>query len=280
MLRWGILGTGWIAGRFVDALQRHTTQQVVAVGSRSQESAERAAHRFGAVRGHSSYAALVEDAGVDVVYVATPHPMHVENALLAIDAGKHVLVEKPLALNAGQGRRIAEAAQAAGVFCAEAMWTLFLPKFDVIRQLLADGALGELRTVVADMGEWFDPDHRIFDPALAGGAMLDLGTYPVTLATWVFGDERPRAVAGSGTRSSTGVMGQFAAALDFGGGRLAALSASIEADLPTRASIAGTRGRLDLDRHFYRPGGFEFVGRDGSTARYEEEQIDHAGLFH
>lgn len=279
-LRWGVLGTGWIAEQFCGALHPHTSQRVAAVGSRSPESAQRAAARLGAESAYGSYAELVAAPEVDVVYVATPHPMHVDNALLAIEAGKHVLVEKPFAVNAEQGRRLAEAAEAADVFCAEAMWTVFLPKFDVIRQLLDDGALGELTTVVADMGEWFDPGHRIFDSALAGGAMLDLGTYPVTLATWAFGDATLQTVTGAGTRSGSGVMGQFSAGLDFGGGRLASLSASIEADLPTRATIAGSRGRLDIDRHFYRPGSFTLVRRDGSQERYTEEAVAHAGLFH
>lgn len=279
-LRWGVLGTGWIAEQFCAALAGHTTQRIAAVGSRSAESAQRAARRLGAEHAYGSYAELVESDEVDVVYVATPHPMHMENALLAIEAGKHVLIEKPLALDATQARRIAQAAERAGVFCAEAMWTLFLPKFDVIRQLLRDGVLGEVRTVVADMGEWFAPEHRIFDPELAGGAMLDLGTYPVTLATWAFGDATPVGVAGAGTRSASGVMGQFSASLDFGQGRLASLSASIEADLPTRGTIAGTRARLDLDRWFYQPGGFTLVRRDGSTQRYEEEPVAHQGLYH
>ncbi|MDO5627390.1 MAG: Gfo/Idh/MocA family oxidoreductase [Mobilicoccus sp.] len=279
-LRWGVLGTGWIAQQFIDALRGHTTQQVVAVGSRSAASAQEAATRLGVETAYPSYEQLVAADDVDVVYVATPHPQHLENALLAIAAGKHVLVEKPFAINADEARRIASAAQAAGVFCAEAMWTLFLPKYDVLRQVLADGMLGDLTTVVADMGEWFEHEHRIFDPALAGGAMLDLGTYPITLATWAFGDAAPIGVVGEGTRSASGVTGQFSAGLDFGDGRLASLAASIEADLPTRATIAGTQGRVDLERCFYQPGAFDVILRDGRTLRYEEEPIAHAGLFH
>ena len=143
---------------------------------------------------HGSYEALVADPAVDVVYVATPHNFHLPHALLAIEAGKHVLVEKPVGLDAAEARQIGEAADRAGVFCMEAMWTLFLPKFDVVRQLLADGALGDVVAVHADMGERFDPPHRITLPELAGGPLLDLGTYAVTFATWVLGapDERGR----------------------------------------------------------------------------------------
>ena len=131
--------------------------------------------------------ALVDDPDVDVVYVATPHHAHLACASLALGAGKHVLVEKPLGLNASEAQSISAAAAAAGVFCMEAMWSLFLPSFDVMRQVLDAGLLGDVRTVIADHGEHFDPPHRILDPAMAGGSLLDLGTYVTTLATWALG---------------------------------------------------------------------------------------------
>ncbi len=186
-LRWGVLGTGWIADRFVASLRRHTRQVVAAVGSRTQAAADDAAARWGAGRAHGSYEALVTDPDVDVVYVATPHHLHLPHALLAVAAGRHVLVEKPVGLDAAEARTIGAAAEAAGVFCMEAMWTLFLPRFDVVRRLLADGVLGEPTSVVCDLGEWFGPDHRIQRADLAGEPLLDLGTYPVTLATWALG---------------------------------------------------------------------------------------------
>lgn len=138
-LRWGVLGTGWIAGQFVRALPTSTTQQVVAVGSRTQASAERFASAAGVPTAHGSPEALVADPCVDVVYVATPHQAHRASALLAIDAGKHVLVEKPMGLDAAQAEEVAAAAATAGVFCMEALWTLFLPRFDVVRQVLGQG---------------------------------------------------------------------------------------------------------------------------------------------
>ena len=152
-LRWGILGTGWIAERFVAALHRHTRQRVVAVGSRSVASAKDFAERTGVGRAHGAYADLAADPEVDVVYVATPHNHHRAHALLALDAGKHVLVEKPIGLSAAEAQEIADRAAERGVFCAEAMWTFFLPRYDVVRQLLDDGVLGEVRTVLADHGE-------------------------------------------------------------------------------------------------------------------------------
>ena len=149
-LRWGVLGTGWIAERFTAALHRHTRQRVVSVGSRSADSARRFADRTGIPRAHPTYADLVNDPAIDIVYVASPHNHHRAHALLGLDAGKHVLVQKPLALNAVEAEEIADRAAARGVVCAEALWTFFLPRYDVIRQLLDDGVLGDVHTVLAD----------------------------------------------------------------------------------------------------------------------------------
>src|SRR6478735_7549266 len=174
-LRWGILGPGWIAQRFVESLQANTRQQVAAVGSRSQDRASEFAAQWSLPKAHDSYEALFDDPDVDIVYIATTHPSHRDNAVDALNAGKHVLVEKPLAVDAAGARDIADAAARANCFVGEAMWTKFLPKFDVIRQLLDDGALGEVRTVIADHGEFFTPDHRIWNAELASGPLLDLG---------------------------------------------------------------------------------------------------------
>ncbi|MCU1529066.1 MAG: oxidoreductase, partial [Frondihabitans sp.] len=180
-LRWGILAPGVIANDFVDSLLRHTDQRVVAVGSRSAERAAAFAAKHGAERSYGSYEQLVSDPRVDVVYVASPHSEHEEHALLAIAAGKHVLIEKPIAVDAAGARRIADAARAAGVFVTEAMWTRYRPQSDIVRQILERGDLGAVRIVTADFGGYatYDPTSRLFDPALAGGALLDLGVYPV-----------------------------------------------------------------------------------------------------
>ncbi|MBM6402592.1 Gfo/Idh/MocA family protein [Phycicoccus sonneratiae] len=275
-LRWGVLGTGWIADRFVGSVRRHTRQVVAAVGSRTQASADDAVARWGAGRAHGSYEALVADPEVDVVYVATPHNVHLPHALLAIGAGKHVLVEKPVGLDADEARAIGEAAAAAGVFCMEAMWTLFLPRLDVVRQLLEDGVLGEPTSVLADMGEWFGPQHRIFRDDLAGGPLLDLGTYPVTLATWVLG--APDTVTAVATPAPTGINGQLSVALGTASGATAALQCSILADTPTTACIAGPEGRIELHRQFYRPGPFTLHPREGAALRWDEPRVDHDGL--
>ena len=275
-LRWGVLGTGWIADKFVTALQQSTRQVVQAVGSRSADGARRAANAFGATTAHRSYEALVSDPQVDVVYVATPHHLHLPHALLAIAAGKHVLVEKPVGLDAGEARQVGDAAARAGVFCMEAMWSLFLPRFDVVRQLLADGVLGEPRVVVADLGEWFDDGHRIMRADLAGGPMLDLGTYPVTLATWVLG--APDRVAAVGTPAPNGINGQLAIALTTAAGAAASLLVSTLTDTPSAASITGGLGRIDLPGPFHQPGPVALRLRDGTDLHWDEPRIEHAGL--
>ncbi len=275
-LRWGILGTGWIADNFVTSLRRHTRQVVHAVGSRTMESATRAASEWEVPVAHGSYEALVADPGVDIVYVATPHNYHVLHAVLAIKAGKHVLVEKPVGLDADEARAIGDAAAQAGVFCMEAMWTLFLPKFDVVRQLLEEGALGRVVAAHADMGERFDEPHRIMRPELAGGPLLDLGTYAVTFATWTLG--APDVVAAVATPAPNGINGQLAIALGTPGGGSAALHTTSLADTATTASVIGTEGRIDLGTRFYLPGPMTLHQRGGPSLSWEEPMVEHDAL--
>jgi predicted dehydrogenase len=186
-LRWAILGPGWIAERFAKSLTENTRQELLAVGGRDLGKARAFAERWSIPRAYDGTEELVADASIDAIYIATPHHRHFPDALAAIDAGKHVLVEKPLALNAGEARRLAEAARQRNVMCMEAYWTDFLPKFDVLRQIFADGMLGEIHTVLADHGEHFGPEHRIMRADMAGGPLLDLGTYVVAFATRVLG---------------------------------------------------------------------------------------------
>ena len=180
---WGILGTGFIAhAQTADLVGCGFT--VAAVGSRSLDTAKDFAVEFGIPTAHGSYEALVADPDVDAIYVSTPHPFHAENALLALHAGKHVLIEKAFTLNAAEAREVVETAEAAGLVVMEAMWTRFLPHMARIREIIAAGTLGELRTLIADHNQDLptDPQHRINNLALGGGALLDLGIYPVSFA--------------------------------------------------------------------------------------------------
>ncbi|MGE6761074.1 Gfo/Idh/MocA family protein [Corallococcus interemptor] len=252
-LRWGVIAPGRIAGGFVWALHRHTGQRVHAVASRDPERAHRFASQYGIPHVHASYEQLVADPNVDIVYVASPHSLHKHQALLAIAAGKHVLVEKPLALDAAEARDIERAARAAGVFAMEALWSRFLPQTLVIERLLHDGVLGDVRLVMADFGGRFDfdPEGRVFNPALGGGALLDIGIYPIWLAHFVLG---PRAhVHATGSLPQTGVDGQAALVLTYPTGAQALLHTTLFAETPQEAVIAGTHARLQLESRFFTP---------------------------
>ena len=283
-LRWGILGPGWIAHRFVETLQARTDQRVVAVGSRGKERAEGFATRWSVPVAHGSYEELFDDPDVDIVYIATTHPSHRDNAVAALDAGKHVLVEKPLAVDAAGARDIAAAAARNNRFAGEAMWTKFLPKFDVIRQLLDDGALGEIRTVIADHGEFFTPDHRIYDAGLAGGPLLDLGTYTIALAQFV--SEGFTTVRAQGQDALPGLNGQISAVLSDATGNQALLHTTILSDTPTTASIIGRDATLHLDGSFYMPGSFTLTRHrghptdPGRVLRYDEKPGGHTDGLH
>lgn len=275
-LRWAVIGTGWIADRFVSSLQQHSSQQVVAVGSRTQDSARFFADQHRIAAAYGSYEELVADADVDVVYIATPHNAHLPAALLSLGVGKHTLVEKPVGASAQEARQIGAAAEAAGVFCMEAMWTAFLPKFDVIRQLLDSGALGEPLSVVADFGEWFAEGHRILKPELAGGPLLDLGTYLVAFALDVLGPVE--ATLATGQWIPSGVLGQVGALLTHRGGNASVLHTTLQSNTPTTAVIAGSDATLVIDGPFYQPGGFTLEATDGSSLRYDEEPVAHQAL--
>jgi predicted dehydrogenase len=275
-LRWGVVGTGWIAERFVAALQKLTTQQVVAVGSRTAASAREFAGRFGLPHAHGSYEDLVADADVDVVYVATPHNRHHPHAVLALEAGKHVLIEKPITLNAAEAQDLADRAAERDLFCAEALWPLFTPKFDVIRQVLDAGALGEISTVLGSYGTWFDADHRIQRHDLAGGPLLDLGTYPLSLTGWVLGP--PTEVVARGTEAPSGVNGQVSALLGYASGARGVVHTSILASTPVLLVIAGSEATLTIPDGFSLPGPFSVVRTDGSRLDYTEPLIEYDGL--
>lgn len=274
VLRWGVLGSGGIAASMVRALLEGTGQRVVAVGSRDLERARGFADRFGIATAHGSYEDLVGDPEVDAVYVASPHSEHRAHALLAIGAGKHVLVEKAFTRNGAEAREVLAAAEAAGVTCVEAMWSRFLPAYDVVRRTVEEGLLGELRLVEADHGQLLYPDGpaRLSRPELAGGALLDLGVYPLHLAAMLM--PQIELVSAVGALTDLGVDEQESIALRGPSGEIAALTATMSASTPTTAVVAGTRGRLELARHFYRASEIRLVDPAGEmidTWRGSEE---------
>ena len=252
-LRWGVVGTG-IAGPFVRALHARTGQRAVAVAARDTAKTEAFAREHGIPTVHRSVSALIDDPQVDVVYVSTPHPLHHDQALEAIAAGKHVLVEKPIAMSAEEAREVTDAGRAAGVLVQEAMWTRYLPQSDVIRQALGDGLLGDVRLVRADFGFVFpyDAAHRLWNAELGGGALLDAGVYPIAFASSVLGP--PDSVAAAGSLAATGVD-ERADLLLPSAGATALVSTSLVARLPVTASIMGSEARLDVHSPFFGPTG-------------------------
>ncbi|MGW2521472.1 Gfo/Idh/MocA family protein [Streptomyces sp. NPDC001617] len=276
-LRWGVLGTGWIAERFVRSVQRHTRQRFTAVASRDAPRAKDFADRHGIPTSYGSYEELAAAADVDVVYVATEHTAHLACARIALEGGKHTLVEKPLALNADQAAEIAQLAAERCLFCAEALWTFFLPRFDVVRQILDSGVLGDVRTVLADHGEHFTAGHRILRPDLAGGPLLDLGTYPVAFAVSVLG--APVDVLASAQPHPAGVNGQTSALLRDADGNQAIVHTTLLSDTPTAATIAGTHATLSLPGPFYQPGDIVLtLAGNGTRLTYTEPHVAHEAL--
>ncbi|MER7790913.1 Gfo/Idh/MocA family oxidoreductase [Streptomyces sp. NPDC097640] len=285
-VRWGILATGGIAGAFTADLLEMADAEVVAVGSRTQESAKRFAERFGIPRAHGSWAELAADEDVDVVYVATPHSAHREAAGLCLEAGRAVLCEKPFTLNVREATELVGLARERGRFLMEAMWTYCDPVVRRMVELVRDGAIGEVRAVQADFGLAgpFDPGHRLRDPAQGGGALLDLGVYPVSFAQLLLGepdDVQARArLTPEGVDENTGIL------LGWDSGAVALLGCSLTADTPQTASVTGSAGRIEFPRGFFhperfvlhRPGRdpevFAAQGTEGGARRFQHEAAE------
>jgi len=278
-IRWGVVGAGGIASAFVEDLKLLPDAEVVAVGAREAAKAEAFAAEHGVGRAHGSYADLVADPDVDVVYVSTIHPTHHDAAMLAIEAGKAVLLEKPFTMDADQAWSLVAAARARGVFLMEAMWARFVPQMVRVRELLAEGALGDVRLVIADHCQWFsgDPTHRLLAPELGGGALLDLGVYPVSFASMVLGS--PARVTAVSEPTVTGVDATTSMLLQHDGGAHAVLTTTQSALGPNRAAIVGTEARLEIDSVFYTPTTFTLTRRDGSVERFDEPH-EGQGLRH
>ena len=252
-VRWGIVGPGRIARLVVQDFDEVASAEVVAVASRSADRAEAFAGEHGVPRAYGSYREIIAAEDVDVLYIATPHPQHEAVALAAIAAGKAVLVEKAFTATVAGAERVVEAARTARVFAMEAMWTRFQPAIVAARELIADGAIGEVRQVQADLGvdRPFDPADRLYDPAQGGGALLDLGVYVVSFAQHFLGT--PDRVQVSGSLAPTGVDAEAGLLLGYDDGRAATLLATIRHQTPGAARIHGTAGWIDVLPRFHHP---------------------------
>lgn len=276
-IRWGILATGWIADLFVKDLI-HAGHSVAAVGSRVQESADRFAKTFGIATAHGSYEALVADPNVDIIYIATPHPQHVSAAKLALNAGKHILVEKPFTLNAVEAAEIVDLAQAKGLVVLEAMWTRFLPHMRRIREIIADGTIGEVRSITADHRQKLpdDPLHRLNALDLGGGALLDLGIYPISFAWDILG--KPASIKATATFRDTGADAQVATLFHYASGAIATTLSSSDSAGPNRASVVGAKGRIEIDRVWYAPTTFRVYDNENNVLETFDGSVEARGM--
>jgi predicted dehydrogenase len=212
---------------------------------------------------------------IDAVYVATPHPQHVANTLLALNAGKPVLCEKPFAVNAIEAQTMVAAAIDNGVALLEAMWTRFLPHIAQVRELLSIGVIGQVINVEADHGQYLidSKNPRLTEPSMAGGALLDLGIYPVSFAHMVLG--APARITATGVLTEKGVDSQTSAILDYDNGAQAVITTTLISGTPCRATIAGTLGRIEIDGTFYSPANMRLIMRDGTTTEYPNTYKGH-----
>ena len=229
------------------------------------------------LRRHASYHALASDPDVDVVYIATPHPFHAENATLCLEAGKAVLCEKPFCVNAVEAERVVGLAREKGLFLMEGMWTRFFPLMGEVRRLVSEGALGEVRMLNVDFGFRADPDpaSRLFAPGLGGGALLDVGVYCVSFASMVLG--RPSGSVGIPHLGETGVDEQTSVVLEHAGGRLANLSIGIRTTTPQEATIMGTEGYVRIHAPWWRPKSMT-ISRPGTEDEYIEAPLSGNGF--
>ena len=283
MIRWGVVGPGAIAAGFAEGMQWAEGGTITAVASRSAERADAFADRFDIPTRYGDYGSLAADPDVDVVYVATPHSRHESDTVDLLRAGKHVLCEKPLALNARQAARMAEEARRRGLFLMEAIWSRFLPAYRALVDVLGEGRIGEPLLVEADFGfrRPVDPAHRHFAPELGGGALLDLGIYPVQLCTLVLGPVE-RVVA-DGVVGETAVDEVVTAVLHHPAGRLGVVKAALRVSLTCTARIAGTDGVVDLPAMMHCPnslrvstlGGVEEIDAsyEGNGLRFEIDEV-------
>ena len=271
---WAILGPGGIARAFAKDLALLDGHSIGAVGSRTLSKAENFAAEFGG-KAYGSYEELVSDPSVDGVYVATPHPGHHGNVIMALNAGKPVLCEKPFAVNAQQAQEMVDAASKNQVALMEAMWARFLPHYAKVREIVASGVLGPIQSIHADHGQRLADQGiaRLIDPQLAGGALLDLGVYPVSFAHMILGN--PTSITSSAVMTDKGVDAQTSMIFSYSNGAQAVLTTTMVEQTPCRAVVAGLNGWLEIDRTFYNPASMRVVQNDGSVTEYPSSYKGH-----
>ncbi|MBU3692395.1 MAG: Gfo/Idh/MocA family oxidoreductase [Candidatus Nanopelagicaceae bacterium] len=271
--RWGVIGTGSIAKAFAKDLSFVDGHLIAGVGSRSLESAQAFSDQFGG-NAFGSYEELVQ-ADIDGVYVATPHPFHSPNTLLALQNGKPVLCEKPFAVNAKESAAMIAKAQEKNLLLVEAMWSRFLPHYRLIKQLLQQEALGEIKFLYADHGQNLPAERhpRLHIPELAGGALLDLGIYPISLSYLIFG--KPQRITSRASFTSTGVDESTSIIFEYEANRQANLHTTLAIKTPCTATIIGTKATLEIQGSFYTPTSMTLKSISGEVINYPKEYLGH-----
>ena len=269
-VRWGILSTGVIAANFVKTAKAFPQEfEVLGVASRTQESADRFAVEHGIARAYGSYEAMVSDPEIDIVYVATPHSRHAEDVELCLRHGKHVLCEKSLTVTAEEARQLYALAKEKNLLLLEAFWSIYLPIYQRMMGMLADGVIGEVRMVTAHYGYRCAGQRleRKMDAALAGGALYDVGVYCVGFAAMALG-YRPTRIQAQAKLCEQGTDALSTLSLGYEGGAQALVACAIGTELPVDAWIYGSEGRIHVPQ-FRDPTCFTIQKNDGSTETVE-----------
>lgn len=263
IIKWGIIAPGHIAQRFAQHLSSLPNAKIIAVGSRNLERAQQFAKAHNVERAYGSYFELVNDPDIDIVYVASPHSAHYENCRMALECGKSVLCEKSFTVTANQAKELTKLAREKSLFIMEAMWTRFLPIYSRVKELLDNKALGEVQAITANFCFFreFDPLHRLYNPDLAGGALLDTGVYPISFAQWVMG-EMPISIKSSCKKSTTGVDEQTSILLTYKDGKSALLLCAINSFAPTNAYICCEKGYIFIENFLGASKGAVYQGRE------------------
>ena len=251
-MNWGIIGLGKISNKFAEALKVVDDAVIDAVASRNQTKADEFAKKHQANKAYGAYDALFQDDEVEVVYIGTPHVFHAENAIAAMENGKAVLCEKPIAMNQKQAQKMFDCAKANNVFLMEALWTRFIPSFIKAKKLIENGTIGEVKNIIADFGfrSNLSPESRVFNPKLGGGSILDVGIYPIFLTTSILG--KPNAIKAFANLNEQKTDDACNMVFDYGNA-MASLTSSLVANQPIEATIFGTTGAIRLNNRFHEP---------------------------
>ncbi len=284
-IKWGILGCGRIARKLVKSMQVVEGSVVVAAASNTPGRAEAFCEEHGIEKACTSYKKLLSDRKVDVVYIANTHNFHCSTALVALKAGKHVLCEKPMAINAAEARQMVDAAGKHKRFLIEAMWTRFLPAMVQLREWLKEGRIGQLKQIHASFGVPISNTPRIYDPKLAGGALLDLGIYPLSFVSMVMQGKRPSAIQAFCELLDTGVDASSIIHMKYPGRVMADVKCCCVHDLPNDAWVIGSEGSIHVPANMFQAQAVQlkvgeeteirdYPGEDKEAFRFQIEEVN------